>query len=89
MYKITIEQTKKESITTYGDWVRLDDEEVARDKIWTDEGNEPKTRIKEIHGRSPNVTKEVEVTTEIYKQSVDELDLNKVIFAVNGLGDDK
>ena len=28
-------------------------------------------------------------TTEIYKQCVDELDLNKVIIAVNGIGDDK
>ena len=85
MYEIIIKQTKKETQLKGGDWVRLDDEEVERDKKWSEPDNEPKTRIKEIHGLSPDVTKEVEVTTEIYKQCVDELDLNKVIIAVNGI----
>ena len=84
MYKITIEQTKKETQTKEQEWVVVDTEEVARDKQWCDE-DAPKTRIKDIHDYSPKIEKEVEVTTEIYKQCVGELDLNKVIIAVNGI----
>lgn len=87
MYKITIEQTKNITTKDNKSWVRLGDEEVERKKSFYDmeDKDEPKTRITEITGWSPEIEKTEEVTTEIYKQCVDELDLNKVIIAVNGI----
>ena len=39
----------------------------------------------EEHGYTPEIEKEVEVTEEIYRQSVQNLDLATVVKAVNGI----
>ena len=45
----------------------------------------PRDELPTIYGYTPEIEKEVEVTTKVLEQTVDDLDLVAVIRAVNGL----
>jgi len=84
-FTITIVE-KREVIEVAGkDWKKIDDVEVIRETgmydVRTDD--DPKTRIKEIMGYTPEVEKRVIKEVEILKQVVEDLDLAAVIKAVN------
>ncbi len=84
-FKITIEETKEVIATTGKEYVQIDTEEVERDDRWGSQPDEPKTRIKPVYGYSPEIEKKVTVKREVLTQTVDELDVNKVIRAINGI----
>lgn len=85
MFKITIEETKTVKTVSGKEWAKIDTEEVARDRQWCSSENEPKTRIKDVMGYTPEIEKLVSVKREVLVQVVDDLDLAKVIKAINGL----
>lgn len=84
MYKITIEETKNVLAMTGKQWAKVDTVEVERDDLLRGP-DEPRTRIKEVYGYTPEVEKMVEVKREVLIQIVDDMDLAKVIKAINGL----
>lgn len=81
-YKITIERTTTKTTITHGEYQIIDTMEVSREKYSTDE--EP-TRIKNVYGYAPDVEKTVTEKQQLLIQEVDELDLPKVIMAINNL----
>jgi hypothetical protein len=85
MFKITIEETKTVKIVSGKEWAKIDTEEVERNRQWCSNENEPKTRIKDVMGYTPEIEKLVNVKREVLVQVVDDLDLAKVIKAINGL----
>ncbi len=85
MFKITIEQTKTVKKVTGKEWAKIDTEEVEREGRYAMGENEPKTRIKDVMGYTPEVEKIVSETRLAFVQVVDDLDLAKVIKAVNNL----
>ena len=82
-YKITVEETKMVLQNVGRKWGVTDTEEVSRDTMFTAGDNEPKTRIKDVMGYTPDINGSVEETTKVYEQVVDALDLVRVIQAVN------
>ncbi len=85
-YEIIIKETKTFKRVENPEWKKIDTEEVPRDETYYKiSDNEPKTRIKEIMGYTPEIEKTVTETNEIYRQSVDSLELADVIKAVNQL----
>jgi len=85
-FEITITETREVKKMVGGEWAVLDTKEVAREKEFFErETNEPKTRIKEIHGYTPQFERIIPEKREVLKQMVDELDLPAVIRAINKL----
>ena len=85
MFKITIEETKTVKKVSGKEWAKIDTEEVEREGRYAMGENEPKTRIKDVMGYTPEIEKLVSVTREVLVQVVDDLDLAKVIKAINNL----
>jgi len=92
-YEITIKRTTTKTVTKRGEWTVVDKrpwkatevtEEVDKSYIYrsTDQFLE-KNPLKEILGYAPDVQAEQTESTEILKQTVDELDLPAVIKAIN------
>ncbi len=67
------------------EWGVIGTKEVARDTQFLQDREEPRTRIEEIRGYTPEIEKTVVETREVLKQCVDELDLSAVIKAINKL----
>lgn len=84
-FEIIIKERRWITTTAGKDWVVIGTREVERDDRFCRADNEPKTRIEEIRGYSPEIEKKVIQEREILKQTVDNLDLNAVIKAINGL----
>jgi hypothetical protein len=85
-YKITIEETREIKKLVGKEWATLGTKEVERDeRYYAREKDEPKTRIEEVRGYTPEIEKTVTETRQILVQVVDELDLSDVIRAINGL----
>ncbi len=68
-----------------GDWTQVDTEEVERNEKFYQPEKEPRTRVKPVYGHTPDrsVTKKTEL--EIFSQVVEELNVRKVISAINDL----
>lgn len=85
-YEITIKQTREVTKKRGGEWEVIGTREVEREqRFYGDSEDEPKTRIEEVRGYTPEIEKTVTVEVEILKQTVDTLDLAAVIKAVNKL----
>ncbi len=67
-FKITITKTETKEVYAGKDW---------------EEGVKKETDDSSSYGYTPEITKHKEITTEILSQVVDELDLPKVIRALN------
>lgn len=86
MFKITIEETKLVKKIVGKEWATIGSKEVARDEqYYRGDKNEPKTRIEEVRGYTPEIEKSVSVTSQVLIQEVETLDLPAVIKAVNNL----
>lgn len=86
-FEITIKE-KREVVEILGkEWKKVDDKEVLREvgPYGPCDIEEPKTRIKEIMGYTPEIERRVIREIEVLKQTVDTLDLAAVIKAVNNL----
>ena len=86
MFKITIEETKTVKKIVGKEWATIGTKEVPRDrKYWSDDSNQPKTRIEDVRGYTPEIEKNVEVKAAVLTQEVETLDLAAVIKAINKL----
>ncbi len=87
-YKITITETRTVKKICGKDWAVVGTKEVEREASFVAPmgADEPKTRIEEIRGYTPEIEKNVSETVEILSQSVETLNLPEVIKAINGMG---
>jgi len=83
-FKITIEQTTVETRIRSPKWEKIGEREVLRDQTYLSQ-NDSKTRIESVMGHTPEIEVREIVTIKTYEQTVDSLDLVKVIAAVNGI----
>lgn len=83
-FTITIQETLTYK-TTEKEWKVIDSEEVARDDQWRLSDTEPKTRIKDVYGYTPEREVRKNVDIKVYEQRVETLDMAAVIKAINGL----
>jgi hypothetical protein len=72
MYEITIKRTVTRTKTVGKKW-----------DIIEEYRNEEADRWEKKHGYTPLIEKEVEETTEVYKQAVENLDLRAIVLAIN------
>ena len=79
-YKITITETKLVTKTVGKDWEVIG-EKVSDMKL---PDNAPRVKM-DIMGYTPEIRKKVEVEVELLRQTVETLDLVKVIKAINGI----
>lgn len=85
-YEIIITENREVVSKVGKEWVQVGTKEVERDeRYYRSSDDEPKTRIENVYGYSPEIDKTVIETRELLKQTVDTLDLNQVIKAINGL----
>lgn len=86
MFEITIKETKQVKKLTGKEWKVIGTEEVRRDpSYYQHDKNEPRTRITEVSGYTPEIEKVVEVEVVVFTQKVDSMNLASVIKAINGL----
>jgi len=86
MIEITIKETKFVKRIVGKEWREVGTEEVVREtKFFSGLKDEPATRITPKYDYTPQIEKEVEETVEVLKQTVETLDLAKVIRAINNL----
>ncbi len=86
-YKITITETTIVTKTVGKVWDVIGEKEVMRgiDLYERLEPGEPKTRIEQIRGYTPEIEKQQEVSREVLSQEVENLDLVAVIKAINSI----
>lgn len=85
-YEIIIRQKKIVRKTVGKNWAVIGTEEESRNsEFYMRDKEEPKTRIKDVYGYTPEVEKDQEVEIEVLKQTVESMDLALVIKAINGL----
>jgi hypothetical protein len=86
MFKITITETKTVKKMAGKEWSTIGTKEVPREKSFYDnDESEPKTRIEDVRGYTPEIEKFVEVTNTVLSQEIETMDLAKVIKAINNL----
>ena len=84
-YQITITETRDVKKIVGKDWDTIGTKEVLRDITYLQDKTEPKTRIEDVRGYTPEIEKTVSETRQILIQTVDEIDLPAVIKAINNL----
>lgn len=85
-YEITIKERREVKKIVGKEWATIGTKEVEREeRFYRSSQDEPKTRIEEIRGYTPEVEKTVTEEREILKQTVEMLDLPGVIRAINKL----
>ena len=86
MFKITIEETKTVKKIVGKEWATIGTKEVPRDEsFYRQDKDEPKTRIEDVRGYTPEIEKNVEVKATVLTQEVETIDLAAVIKAINKL----
>jgi len=89
MYEITIKKTEVVRKTVGNDWEQVGESDQPCDADGGRSRNETRNSDKPVKyrvmGYTPEVEKNVEVETELLKQTVEELDLAAVIKAINKL----
>ena len=85
MFTVTITETKGITVRDRK-WAVIDSKEVDREShYYASDPEEPKTRIADVYGYTPEIETIVTKEVEILKQTVENLDLAAVIKAVNKL----
>jgi hypothetical protein len=86
MYKITIEETKTVKKLCGKEWTVIGTKEVEREeRFYQRQEGEPKTRIEEVRGYTPEIERDIPVTNTLLVQEIDTLDIGQVIRAINNL----
>lgn len=88
MYEITIKKTEMETSVGGNDWKVVGEAPLSKDDV--EEAHfsnhaEYMKKLKSVYGYTPKYEKQVEVSREVLKQTVEDLDLNSVIKAINRL----
>ena len=85
-YEIIIKEHREVKKLCGKEWATIGTKEVEREeRFYAQSDNEPKTRIVEVRGYTPEIEKTVTEEREVLKQVVDSLDLAAVIKAINKL----
>lgn len=83
-YEITIKERREVKKLVGKEWAVIGTKEVPRDEsFYRQDKDEPKTRIEDVRGYTPEIEKTVIEDREVLKQIVDTLDLAAVIRAIN------
>jgi len=92
-YEIIIKRTTTKTVTKRGEWTTIDQRPWTKEELEKAYCDDPNSRsqeqflerspMKEVYGYAPDVQAEQTESTEILKQTVDELDLPAVIKAIN------
>ena len=87
MYKITIKKTEIKETPAGSNWAVIGERLPGEEKLPEEEESrtERNALVLKVYGYTPPITKKEEQETEIYKQSVEDLDLSAVIIAINNL----
>ena len=85
MYEIIITKTKVQEVESGGDWTVIGEELAIPEAIPLSADDLDGLKLKKIYGYTPKVIGSKAVTTEIFRQTVPDLDLPAVIKAVNRL----
>lgn len=89
-FKITITETRTRKKTVQPDYQKIGEREIIRDpEFLINRHDEPKTRIDSVYGYPPATEKEVEESVVRLEQTVDHLNLERVICAVNAIAPTK
>lgn len=68
------------------EWETIGTKEVPREKTYYENSkDEPKTRIEEVRGYTPEIEKNVVKSVQVLSQTIENIDLAKVIKAINNL----
>lgn len=81
-YTITITKTEIVTKMVGKEWTVIGQEVQVTEDVTRDVAS---LQPRNLYGYTPLIEKDVEVTTEILRQTVDELDLIKVIRAINNI----
>ena len=86
MYKVTIEKMERKRQEVNGEWKVIDNRPYTKKEV-NDSAfpDDLKGQLKEILGYTPTSEKFVKSEKEVYMQIVDNMDLSKVIKAINGM----
>lgn len=85
-YKIIITETRQVKKLVGKEWGIVGTKEIPRDSdYWSKDDTQPKTRIEEVRGYTPEIEKTVSETVETLSQTVETLNLPAVIKAINRL----
>ncbi len=84
-FKIIITETREVRKILPKTWEKLGEKEVARDVTYIDSSSPERTRMTDYMGYTPEVETVQTETVERLSQVVEELDLAKVIRAINNL----
>jgi hypothetical protein len=85
-FKITITETRPVKKLVGKNWDVIGTNEVPRDRqYYQSDADQPKTRIEDVRGYTPEIEKTVEETRTVLEQNIDTLNLVNVIKAINGI----
>ena len=86
MYTITITKTEEVTRQKGNDWTLIDTRPYTKEELAkTSDSNHFEHKLKEIRGYTPEIDYTDEQETQIFKQSIEDLDMANVILAVNGM----
>ena len=83
-YEIVITKTEVQEVESGCDWTIIEKRPLTSEENRETFKPDP-SQIKTVYGYTPKIVKSEAVTTEIYRQTIPELDLPVVIIAVNKL----
>ena len=90
-YEITITKTEVQEVESGGDWKQVGEQPLTKDDLRQSiydgavVSEKGEVTLKKVYGYTPQIMRCETVTTEIYRQTVPEIDLPAVIKAVNKL----
>lgn len=88
MYEITIKKIEIVTQTRKSSWEAVSERPLSKQDVEEahfSDVSQYQDKLKKVYGYTPTLNEQVEVSHEILKQTVEDLDLNKVIKAINGL----
>lgn len=84
-YEITVTEYREVKKLSGGVWTVIGTKEEFRDKTVVTRDDEPRTRIVDVYGYTPQFEKIEQENVAVFNQRVDALDLAAVIKAINKL----
>ena len=82
-YEITITKTETKEVESGEDWTVIGEKLAVPDDFPLSADDLDGLKFRAIYGYTPKITKSETVTTEIYKQTVPEIELPEIIRAIN------
>ncbi len=85
-FKITITETREVKKIIQPDYQKIGEKEVLREEsFYVRDSKESKTRIESVLGYPPSIEKIVSVERQVLIQEVEDMDIGRVLKAINNL----